>query len=543
MDCCRSCLSTKPKQMYSLSDTYRNLTGHETTYEKMLQDCCGISYSTDSKQLPTKLCNACVNSLRFVYEFRCQTYAAHTTLMQRICEADLEMKVEPVEHPIEHSALALKDNNAGPSKSPSNDNDTSDNDVVKIKIEPNIEDYSGISDTEEENSKFDSNQINPIHFGEQMPQFFSTFFTDSSKMADPGPAQSKPQPPEPSLNLKIYKGFYCEAADCRRLFKTLRDLNQHLLENEGDAHHLLLCELCGKNFHKRQQMRSHVDQYHREYCCPWCATIINGSYFMGQHERRVHNVSRDIPTECTVCHKLCKSRRKMLIHRKNVHLKSPTDTYICQECGKIMTTKEGWKSHQRVHIGELPFECDQCGKRCRTRGHLNCHIATHVTENKYECDICGLMLKTKGYLSVHKKMHDSKSEVPCSVCGKVFKHWSYLKSHMLTHADLPKTVPCTEPGCNRMFKIEKEMRAHVRIIHGEKEFKCDQCDKAYTLQKHLILHQESAHIKERKYVCTYQDCNKAYYRETHLRYHTKAIHLGQPRVPKEGSSTEVFTID
>ena len=34
----------------------------------------------------------------------------------------------------------------------------------------------------------------------------------------------------------------------------------------------------------------------------------------------------------------------------------------CQECGKILASKEGLKRHLYIHTNQWPHRCDECGK-------------------------------------------------------------------------------------------------------------------------------------------------------------------------------------
>lgn len=91
-----------------------------------------------------------------------------------------------------------------------------------------------------------------------------------------------------------------------------------------------------------------------------------------------------------------------------------------------------------------------------------------------------------------------------------------------------KTIPCTVPGCDKMFNRLANLQAHLRSHANERPFKCDRagCDKAYSDKKHLNAHVLSAHIKAAKFVC--DQCGKGFATGQRLKRHV-LVHDGQER--------------
>lgn len=53
----------------------------------------------------------------------------------------------------------------------------------------------------------------------------------------------------------------------------------------------------------------------------------------------------------------------------------------CQECGKHFWDSSAIIWHQRVHIGEKPYECQECGKTFRHRSSLVTHMQKHTRDS------------------------------------------------------------------------------------------------------------------------------------------------------------------
>ncbi|KAK7225565.1 hypothetical protein V2G26_013568 [Clonostachys chloroleuca] len=93
-----------------------------------------------------------------------------------------------------------------------------------------------------------------------------------------------------------------------------------------------------------------------------------------------------------------------------------------------------------------------------------------------------------------------------------------------------KTLACTWPGCPKTFNRPARLRDHLNSHTNSRPFKCpyDDCDKDYTVDKHLKQHIKAVHTQERKHVCPREGCGKSFVTGTRLKRH-QAVHEGEER--------------
>lgn len=106
--------------------------------------------------------------------------------------------------------------------------------------------------------------------------------------------------------------------------------------------------------------------------------------------------------------------------------------YICNKCGKILTTSKGFIIHKQGHLKQKPYPCNQCPRQFVQKTHLINHTKRHLEERPYPCSICDKKFYTKGNLYSHKKVHEKKWPEKiheCTTCRKKFTTKSYLTFH------------------------------------------------------------------------------------------------------------------
>ena len=116
-----------------------------------------------------------------------------------------------------------------------------------------------------------------------------------------------------------------------------------------------------------------------------------------------------------------------------------------------------------------------------------------------------------------------------TVCLCSTKYNSHLAAHRRAHEG--NVHRCTFEGCQYWSAKFTLLKAHLRAHNGEKNFKCDQCGKAFVeagqLRRHIKTHSGSKPLS-----CPVEGCTYATNRSDKLKAHQARMH----KVAVESSS-------
>ncbi|XP_058465300.1 zinc finger protein 184-like [Malaya genurostris] len=239
---------------------------------------------------------------------------------------------------------------------------------------------------------------------------------------------------EPREPTQIYR---CDR--CPRKFRVLLRLNAHKRTHDGLKP--FECKLCGKDFAKWNNLKSHHIQKHTD-----------------------NKIA--IPCEHQGCGQTFATRQGLKRHRLRAHdpnyVMPDPKQFVCDSCGKTFSTNGALKKHQYVHTpNEMPFVCGLCGKKFPTSHKLKEHTMRHEGIKNHTCPFCGLRKTTMHELRSHiGNVHSRARSYPCDICSSVFTNIGNLNRHVkIVHLGL-KPYSCSI--CNRSFGKSDHLRRHMK---------------------------------------------------------------------------------
>uniref|UniRef100_A0A3Q1EQ38 Pleiomorphic adenoma gene 1 n=1 Tax=Acanthochromis polyacanthus TaxID=80966 RepID=A0A3Q1EQ38_9TELE len=207
----------------------------------------------------------------------------------------------------------------------------------------------------------------------------------------------------------------------------------------------------------------------------------------------------------------------------------PKKNFPCQECQKAFNSLEKLKVHSYSHTGERPYRCSHpdCTKAFVSKYKLLRHMATHSPEKNHKCSYCEKMFHRKDHLKNHLHTHDPHKEAfTCQECGKSYNTKLGFKRHLALHAansgDLTCQV-CLQPFPSTGVLLE-HLKTHAGKSSGgtkEKKHRCEHCERRFYTRKDVRRHMV-VHTGRKDFLCQY--CAQRFGRKDHLTRHVKKSH-------------------
>ncbi|XP_037550401.1 zinc finger protein PLAG1 [Nematolebias whitei] len=155
-----------------------------------------------------------------------------------------------------------------------------------------------------------------------------------------------------------------------------------------------------------------------------------------------------------------------------------------------------------THSPEKNHKCSYCEKMFHRKDHLKNHLHTHDPHKEaFTCQECGKSYNTKLGFKRHLALHAANSgDLTCQVCLQPFPSTGVLLEHLKTHAGKSsggtkeKKHRCEH--CERRFYTRKDVRRHMVVHTGRKDFLCQYCAQRFGRKDHLTRHMKKSHTRE-----------------------------------------------
>ncbi|KAM4564251.1 uncharacterized protein V3H82_013306 [Fundulus diaphanus] len=201
------------------------------------------------------------------------------------------------------------------------------------------------------------------------------------------------------------------------------------------------------------------------------------------------------------------------------HFQREHRTDDCPVCGDSFLGVLRLKEHLEVHPGEQPHQ--PAVNHASFASELLLENHQKPPEPRHKCSTCNKVFKLETQLKNHQRTHGTCKTYLCGVCGKFLSSNRSLSRHKMTHSG---ERPHRCRICERGFKLATTLRQHEKI-HTERErpFLCDVCCKMFLTSKQLVVHMRT-HTNEKPYRC--DRCGKGFTTRGPLTIHMR-VHTGE----------------
>ncbi|CAF4890188.1 unnamed protein product [Pieris macdunnoughi] len=181
----------------------------------------------------------------------------------------------------------------------------------------------------------------------------------------------------------------------------------------------------------------------------------------------LHHTNKDhkgtSATLCEICGQNFKDANLLRLHVKAIHDNS---SLLCQECGEKFESRYKLKNHQKYQheLDKKRYKCLVCDETFRSHYKRSRHmVEEHKNREVIKCLHCPKTFVFRSMMMTHlRDAHLKVRNHVCSVCGwKAFTSHR-LKNHMYKHSG-EKNFRCD--GCDKMFTTRKIMKAHFSRMH------------------------------------------------------------------------------
>ncbi|KAJ8710045.1 hypothetical protein PYW07_009411 [Mythimna separata] len=175
-------------------------------------------------------------------------------------------------------------------------------------------------------------------------------------------------------------------------------------------------------------------------------------------------------------------------------LQQEDGTFLC-DCGEQFEDLAEYEKHQYKHNPAGEHLCNLCGKGFESAEILTGHMLLHSSTGLLiTCPFCNQLIR-RNALTQHIKYGHNNIKPRCNICFKTFANPNNLKRHMMIHSGI-REFECDI--CFKRFHQKITMQTH-RLTHMN-PFACNQCDQSFENKAALTNHKESEDCSKSKVI-------------------------------------------
>ena len=334
---------------------------------------------------------------------------------------------------------------------------------------------------------------------------------------------------DPITGKEMYR---CDKCDMR--FDTVAKIEQHNEWHEIGKEKSEKCFICEKEFDHKNILAKHMKDNHRneegEYKCHRCSRTFKLCQKLESHLIREHEIG-EFRHKCDQCGKAYSEKQKLKKHKETVHEGKSEKNFVCDICGKIVTTSGALVIHKRIHDqsvdvitpADILKKCEKCNEEFNVPEFFEDHLKQCLDEQKcFKCRHCESWWVSHLSLEMHIAVSHQKLNYACHICGIVFMTSERKANHVKQIHDKVDEFVCHL--CAKPCSNKRKFKEHMEVYHGtgEKKFACEHCGLKFFQKGRLTSHVKTKHTRDTIYQC--DQCSKQFWAKEYLRDHIKHVH-------------------
>lgn len=216
---CRSCLSDNPRNVVNMKESH--VTGQNQEKISLLEMffCC-TDIRIEKDHFSSSLCQPCANALKFAYEFRRQSQLTHSILVQKANQLITTGAIQSIDITTDESPVKTE--------------------VVDVQqFGSNVGGEGGLIFEDESQTKsevVDQSEYYEQDFLSEDDKTENTEGDETTRGGETANERSDQHRREKRTKRarNDWKGYFCISYSCRKLFRSSKEMRNHLNANKGE---------------------------------------------------------------------------------------------------------------------------------------------------------------------------------------------------------------------------------------------------------------------------------------------------------------------